>query len=609
MAAVDRRRSSLLEKDWVDFASLDSIFNTSEALSQTAKIAHITAACAAHDRPALVLLARRPGGLLCNQARAELWPILLGAAPTPTPSDAPARLLGDTAPTPLVAQLDTNDLPPHRDEDQIRLDINRLFSAVLHFHMFHQVLTSLYTTILSPDDVLALRKRLFCLMVRVLRSHPCLNYYQGYHDVASVVLMVCNDAKDGDERAFRLLEKLTLCHLRDFMIADIGLSINHLKLIPLLVEAADPQFFELIRHTSNSYIVSKGTYFDYKFFQALLSILTLYSHDIANFTQLSAVWDFVLSYNSVAASLYVYVAALLQFKDNILRELDLLDDDAALVDPDLVHSVLSPANLLSSLSDTDLDEILSRALALIDKYPPNSLPNAVTTFDVWFGEYNRDSVLMTTSKINSEPSESDAKDLAELISKQETQQREEALHEAVLFQRALEEELMATLHSSLYDVYSGKAQLLSSSLSSLTAASSEISTSVARKSSALFKLVFHVTDDEPDDESKQIRRTIVNLYTLSFTVGCTGFLMHFLLKQADVRISFRGMQPRSTGSVALFNHNVHELRSYFLLGISNAVGSAFTYIRDSDMVTQGIDMAQVGLGTLRNSVYAIGSFH
>ena len=73
-----------------------------------------------------------------------------------------------------------------------------------------------------------------------------------------------------------MLENLAIYHLRDYLISDINLSINHLRLIPTILEIVDNQLFQLIKQTSNSSIQSQGLNYDYKFYQALSSILTIY---------------------------------------------------------------------------------------------------------------------------------------------------------------------------------------------------------------------------------------------------------------------------------------------------------------------------------------------
>ena len=56
------------------------------------------------------------------------------------------------------------------------------------------------------------QEELLKLIINVLHLNPTLNYYQGYHDVAITLLLVC-----GPTEALPALEVLSTHHLRDFM--------------------------------------------------------------------------------------------------------------------------------------------------------------------------------------------------------------------------------------------------------------------------------------------------------------------------------------------------------------------------------------------------------
>lgn len=594
--------------EWVHFDALASSYREEPLHSESVKsdkTKTLEDAVATGLLEVVVECCRTPEGLVTSQLRSKLWPLLLSVE-----TEAPSGRLGFLDPQVF------DDLPAHKDEDQILLDIRRLFTVMSQFHLFQPVSSS-YTTIFSNDDVEAMRKRLFSLIVRVLRRYPCLNYYQGYHDVASVVLLICSESDDHDDLAYRLLEKLTVCHLRDFMIADIGLSINHLKLIPTLIEEVDPALFDVIHRSSNLYLALNGYYYDYKFFQALLLVLTLFSHDVASIQHLLVIWDFLLSYNSVAVSIYVYVACMLQFKDEIMAQIPFS------LDPDLVHTLLSPTNLFSGLTDANLTQILACAQKLIVEHPLDSVSNSEDTVDTWFREYNSSSVLLTSSRLGGDTKEFqklfDNETLAELISQQEMQQRREAAHEADLFVRALEQESLATSINSLEDDLGGSREsLLSSSLSSLTAASSAINNKLA--SSLFFRRLFSREEEEDNDKhiSRRNRNShlLANVYKISFTIGFIGFMLHFLIKHNDSHPGVnRFFHPESLKASArsLFGKDVSVLGSevssmgkVIATEVATRVGDFMTYMKDSEVVNRGLDISQVGLGTLRNSIYAFG---
>lgn len=725
LAQLGRRRSSgLSEKEWVDFTALDSSLYKEECpLSDAAKSLKAKAvdeAAASGNLPLLAEYARASEGLVSTQLRTKVWPLLLQL-------DV-ASHNGTLLQSPDPSHLNTHDLPPHRDEGQVMLDIRRLFTDVSHFYTaninsdHYNTDHSLYTAIFTQAEIEGMRRRLYGLVVRVLRKYPFLNYYQGYHDVASVVLMVFGENGD-DDLAFLVLERLTVCHLRDFMVSDIALSINHLRLIACVVEEADPTMFRLIRHASNSLHDTNGVYYDYKFFQALLSVLTMYSHDVLQ-AQLLVVWDFIFSYRSVALSLYIYAAAMIHFKPTILARLGVDDLCTFLsVDSDLVHTLLLPNNLFGGLSDTDLAHILAGAKLLIEAYPLETLRAAPETWDVWFGEYNHHSVLCTTLQLcrdvgreeegllhgkssavskhldglvvgeedhggnnvsvdlsiggpaipgdtpvdsvtisangppclaawpgsttpdvatsatnaaevvsafgktglntevhsghdNRSPSSGQSfcplppmsvSEVERLVMAQEEEQRKESVHEAEIFQRLLCDESLATSVASL-DGESSRMALLSSSLSSVTAASISLNHKLMHNLSVFFRKIFSRDDEH---EGNVAKRTILfslqgRVAKVSLTIGFVGFVVHFLLRHSGGPHVLQRLLNVDYGVRSLIDAGMANLGRQMMAGVSHVAADVASYVRDSEMV-HGLDLTHVGLGTLRNSVYGLSN--
>ena len=73
------------------------------------------------------------------------------------------------------------------------------------------------------------------------------HYYQGLHDVASVLLLVtgCEVA------AFRLLQRLAGCQLRDFTRPTLDAALEACDLLPLIVAKADPQLGRALDSSRN----------------------------------------------------------------------------------------------------------------------------------------------------------------------------------------------------------------------------------------------------------------------------------------------------------------------------------------------------------------------
>lgn len=553
--------------------------------------------------PQLCHLARGHHGLLSGPLRAKIWPMLLGFVNNASVDDA------------LLNTFEINDCEPHKDEDQVLLDIKRLFTITSHLNSFGHEMNSSYTTILSLDDIEALRKRLYCLILRVLRKYPCLNYYQGFHDVASVVLMVCNDLNDHDDQAFALLESLSLYHLRDFMNPHMGLSINHLKLVPLILERADPTIFQLVRQTSSSYVATYGAFYDYKFYPALLAIITMFSHDMTSFSHVMLIWDFIFSYGSISVSAYIYVSFIVHFKPKLLHELGVTDlEELESADADLIHKIFSPNSLFANASDADVASILSSAASLIEQWPLEKLFAENEMSRLWFKEFNTSSVVETSSKLHLDeleitPSQKKitCSELKSIVELQEKQQMSESLHESDLYLKAIEQDSLATSINSLDgdSTTSLSLSLLTSSLSNLTAVSSSINNRISYTSSMILKKLSTQTDQQKKDKLvKRDHPTTVRPYVfkMSLTIGLIGFLLHFLLRNSDVSHGYSKIYfsfIKRAGSLLSEGPN-----SSLISHVSNTMGEITSSLKDSEFAKLGRYVSEVGLGSVRKSVFA-----
>lgn len=130
------------------------------------------------------------------------------------------------------------------------------------------------------------KQELSDLITEVLRRHPDLCYFQGYHDISQVLLLVL-----GAREAAPLMARLTLLRIRDFMLPSISATESHLQLVPAILYAADPALCE---HLSGL-----------QPFFALAATLTLFAHDIEEYGGIARLFDFLLAREAVV-SLYMY---------------------------------------------------------------------------------------------------------------------------------------------------------------------------------------------------------------------------------------------------------------------------------------------------------------
>lgn len=278
------------------------------------EVNRILAACEdPHDLDLLIRLATSTGGLINDEVRKVVWPLLLGYRSEESELTGSARY-------PL-------DLPIHKDEDQVELDVNRSF---------------IYYPKDESERQLDRRKReLSSVIIQVLREHPMLSYFQGFHDIVQVFLLVL-----GVDRAPTAVAHISLLRIRDFMLPSLSASLAHLNLLPTILYAVDPK---LCLHLSQT-----------RPFFALAATLTLYAHDIQEYGDIARLFDFLIAQPAVV-SIYFFAVIILSRRDELF--------EIPTEEPEMLHSVLSKLP-----KPLNLEALISRAMTLFEEHPPESLP-------------------------------------------------------------------------------------------------------------------------------------------------------------------------------------------------------------------------------------------
>ncbi|KAH7385264.1 rab-GTPase-TBC domain-containing protein [Phaeosphaeria sp. MPI-PUGE-AT-0046c] len=291
--SLPRRRSSPI----IDLSPADK-----------AKEALIAAACRDRDLPALVHLATTSSGLLTDSLRRTAWPLLLGCAEE------------DASTTPW------EKLPPHKDEHQVSLDVNRAF---------------VYYPKNESDKQLDRRKeQLSEVILDVLRRHPSLCYFQGYHDIVQVFLLVL-----GPHEAPPAIARLSLLRIRDFMLSTLDPAISQLQLLLPIFRAADPELYHHMPKSQPSFAIA-GT-------------ITLFAHIVQPYKDITRLFDFFLAHDAVMP-VYLFAAVVLSKRDELL-EIDHEDEDILYV-------------MLGKLPQPfDVEFHIARTLELYERLPPASL--------------------------------------------------------------------------------------------------------------------------------------------------------------------------------------------------------------------------------------------
>ncbi|RDB27057.1 TBC1 domain family member 20 [Hypsizygus marmoreus] len=240
----------------------------------------------------------QPGGF--GQDRVLLWPQLLGV-------DA-AKVKEETV----------EGREPHTDERQIRLDTDRSFV--------------LYPVDAPVGNKETMQEQLHDLLVSIFRKRPKLNYFQGYHDIVSVLFLTLPP-----ELRLVCAEKISLHRLRDSMGLTLEPVLGLLRVTKNLIRIVDPEFAENLERTS-----------PLPFF-ALSNLLTLFAHDMPTLSLIQHVFDYILCRPPIII-VYLATAIILSRKPDIER-LDDEDEDGGM---GMAHSVLSG---LPPLTDHETDGV------------------------------------------------------------------------------------------------------------------------------------------------------------------------------------------------------------------------------------------------------------
>ncbi|CDR99945.1 related to GYP8-GTPase-activating protein [Sporisorium scitamineum] len=213
-----------------------------------------------------------------------------------------------------------------RDIEQVAKDVERSFIGPAFKHLFTP----------SPHSDTPLptkqqrRDQLSHLILTTLSRHPNLSYFQGYHDILTVLLLSLSpqpphpsDTHHHHQAALELCaERLSLHVIRDSMTSDLLPIMGQLKLLSHLLHLCDPQMAKLVDRTS-----------PLPFF-ALPWLLTLLTHDATSVEMMQRVVEFVLAYGPGGA-IYLCAAVLMVKREEVVGMVEEEGEDAA-----MLHAVL-----------------------------------------------------------------------------------------------------------------------------------------------------------------------------------------------------------------------------------------------------------------------------
>ncbi|CAK7228524.1 GTPase-activating protein gyp8 [Sporothrix curviconia] len=321
-----------------------------------AKKRAIREACIQSDFVRLKQLASSEGGFLTDELRQIAWPVLLGI---PAGTDGGIGLGAASTAAGIAPDEDSRaweSLPPHRDEEQVQLDVNRAFVYYPHHA--------------SDADEARQKRALSELIVQVLRRFRYLCYFQGFHDICQVFLLVLPPPLRTPTVA-----RLAVLRIRDFMLPTIDAAVQQLLLLPDILRKADPALWNHLRLAQHP-----------RPFFALSGTLTMYAHDVQSLGAIARLFDVMLA-RPPAFSLYLFAAIVRAHRDALFA--------TPADEPEMLHHILSklpgraggsrgqgddddnngeekPSS--SSSSSPPLDDLIADAAQLAADYPPHTLP-------------------------------------------------------------------------------------------------------------------------------------------------------------------------------------------------------------------------------------------
>ncbi|KAI8901877.1 rab-GTPase-TBC domain-containing protein [Globomyces pollinis-pini] len=283
------------------------------------KLKQIRRAINEKDLDSLRTLALSKDGFLKDSFRTEAWMLLLHCE------------------SGIFQHLKYVDLD-EATERQIQLDVDRSFVHYQH---------------ISSKNISRFRSALKRLTSHVFRCLPWLHYYQGFHDICSVLLMVL-----GEYRAKRAALVLSAVWLREFMEPTMESTMSQVSMILLVLKQMDPELHSFFQSIPD--------------FQPIFSVswlITWLSHDLDKF-QGARLFDALIATNPL---FIIYLAcALLKTQRSLI-----LECDADMAD---VHGILCHVKF----QELDFENLIQETVDFYDRYPnilqKNILPYSASVY-------------------------------------------------------------------------------------------------------------------------------------------------------------------------------------------------------------------------------------
>lgn len=277
-------------------------------------------------------LAITEGGLIRDECRRKIWPILLNGVnyfdddTDERQPDIGWKLKG----TDDCLTLDKiESLKNHSEYNQVFMDVHRTLAR--------------FPPNVTDEERTDLQDKLTPLIVAILADNSSYKYYQGFHDVCLTALLVFDDAQN----AYDACTKLAKTFFRSFLVNNLEDACRPLEFIYPIIFSVDRELYNFMRKSQ------VGVHF------ALSWLLTWFAHVIDDYKSIVRLYDlFVASHPLMPVYL---TASVVLYRGNEIMSTE--------CDMPYVHGLLSkmPKNL-------PLEALISDAQDLFVQYPPSKLP-------------------------------------------------------------------------------------------------------------------------------------------------------------------------------------------------------------------------------------------
>lgn len=239
---------------------------------------------------------------------------------------------------------------------QVQLDVKRSFSNITN-----KDLKQKYQRILQQ------------LILNVLRRNVHFSYYQGYHDVASIFILLFTDIEKTEsdstlavelELVSEMLYHFSLLYLRDFLMSTLDFTMDQLRVVPKIFAKLDTEIYETLFGNSDPKLVVSAP---------VSCLLTFFSHDLNNTEQIFDIFNTVVENKTMSWVIYIYCLIIVQNKKTLMKSVE-ATRDSFLNENDFVNINLQ-TTFYSGIDDTDWPDIFSQ----LNKQPKTTgdLPDSI----------------------------------------------------------------------------------------------------------------------------------------------------------------------------------------------------------------------------------------